>query len=269
MAARPDTGGARRVAPGTKLLDRASLDVRFPLHYATLKGDVERVKYLLGVFAVDAAAGPGRGGGMRRGPSMRADDEDDLGRMPLHVAAAFGHTEICNVLLDMDSNLIHCRAHGMQNMYPLHLACAGGWERDSFLSDDDFYASLPGLAGEADEAPSLEPRTRSTEAKEAAELTENQKRRLAVVTLLLERGADATARNDTGTSPLHLAAGCGDLECAKKLVEYGMNACAHKPHTHAHTLAHVHACIHGTAILPAQCELQIVANCLGAHPLFF
>ena len=207
----------RRVALGSKLLDRATLDVRFPLHYATLQGDAERVCFLLGVPAPNGQhSAPRRLG---KGNKMRADDEDDLGRTALHVAAAFGHKDICDILLDLDSNLVHSKAERMQGVYPLHLACAGGWERDSFLSDEDFYASLQsGPISPRGAAKDVSP---SHDDCVQAEMTENQKRRQAVVTALLERGADATARNDAGTSPLHLAAGCGDLECARKLIEYG------------------------------------------------
>ena len=225
-------GGARRGPAGSRLLNRAALNVRFPLHYATLIGDAERVRYLLGVAA------PGTKNSLRRGPNLRSDDEDDLGRTALHVAAAFGHTEICNIFLDLDKGLIHHRADGMQGVYPLHVACAGGWERDSFLNDEEFYGSLEGANKMADpnfveqddvlagvtnlgSAASHFEAARAGTSGQDSELTENKKRRLAIVTLLLERGADATARTATGTSALHLAAGCGDLECARKLVEYG------------------------------------------------
>jgi len=102
------------------------MDVRFPLHYATLQGDEHRVRYLLGVSPgiedgtvraghnLGGAGGNRSGGGNRRSPNMRADDEDDLGRTPLHIAAAFGHTAICKVFLDLDSSLVHSRAEGMQ-----------------------------------------------------------------------------------------------------------------------------------------------------------
>ena len=208
-------GEQRRVAPGSKLLDRASLDVRFPLHYATLNGDAERVRFLLGVPA--APSGPHAPRRLGQGNNMRADDEDDLGRTALHVAAAFGHREICGILLDLNSSLMHSKAAGMQGVYPIHLACAGGWERDTFLSDEEFYASLQEGDARSEEVVPDAP----SHARPGEDMTEDQKRRLAIVTMLLERGADATARNDAGTSPLHLAAGCGDLECARKLIEYG------------------------------------------------
>jgi ankyrin repeat protein len=227
--------GPRRLAGGSKLLDRASLDVRFPLHYAVLNGQMERVCFLLGVPA------PGAGGAARRGPGLRADDEDDLGRTPLHVAAAFGHVEICRLILGLDKTLVHGRAHGMQGVYPahvlesslyreiqsnctrtltfenvarqLHVACAGGWERDNFLSDEDFYAMLGGAdEAHADEAPTrgqpargkAPARSWADDGKEEdgeGKWTELQQRRLAVVTLLFEFGADATARTEAGTSP--------------------------------------------------------------------
>ena len=206
----------RRAALGSKLLDRATLDVRFPLHYATLQGDAERVCFLLGV---PAPAGIPQAPRLGKGSKMRADDEDDLGRTALHVAAAFGHKEICDILLDLDSSLVHSKAAGMQGVYPLHLACAGGWERNTFLSDDEFYASLQDGASSPKKA--AQDASLSHRDGSQVELTENQKRRQAVVSVLLERGADATVRNDAGTSPLHLAAGCGDLECARKLIEYG------------------------------------------------
>ena len=210
-------GGVRRQAAGTKLMDRAGLAVRFPLHYAVLNGQVERVRFLLGV---PAAAGAGA----RRGPGLRPDDEDDLGRTALHVAAAFGHVEICQLILGLDKSLVHARANGVQGVYPLHVACAGGWERDTFLSDEDFYARLGGADGAPAPAPGRTARggaPAGSDAEGDGEGTDRQQRRLAVVRLLLESGGDATCRTEAGTSPLHLAAGCGDLEIARKLIEYG------------------------------------------------
>ena len=87
-------------------------------------------------------------------------------------------------------------------MRQLHVACAGGWERDNFLSDEDFYAMLGG----ADEVPAQGRPARSwaDDGKQEdgeGKGTELQEKRLAVVTLLLEFGADATARTEAGTSP--------------------------------------------------------------------
>ena len=198
----------RRAKVEVTVLAHAPLDMRFPLHYAAQQGDIERVKYLLGVDD------------RRRGLKLRPDDEDDLGRTPLHVAAAFGHADICKLFVELDKSLVHNRAAGMQDMYPIHLACAGGWESDTFLSDSEFYSSLLGTMDRAWGMSAITSTTGPTGAEED-ELTEGQKKRLAVVTLLLESDADATARSATGASALHLAAGTGDLECARKLLEFG------------------------------------------------
>ena len=191
---------------GRKLEARATpAAVRFPLHHAALQGDIERVRFLIG-----------DGDAARRGMEMRADDEDDLGRTALHVAAAFGHVEICALFCGLDAAIVHKRAELMQGVYPLHLACAGGWEGDTFLSDDVFFDEH----GLGDKGAAASGDSKSIAAGDA-EMTEAQKKRLEVVMLLLENGADATARTSTGSSALHLTAGTGDLGCARKLIEYG------------------------------------------------
>ena len=43
---------------------------------------------------------------------------------------------------------------------------------------------------------------------------------------LVERGADVSAKDNSGSTPLHWASGCGDIDLARFLVEHGANVSA-------------------------------------------
>jgi ankyrin repeat protein len=61
-------------------------------------------------------------------PDMQdlADDEDDLGRTPLHFAAEMGHVEVCEALLGSAPDIISVKANGLFGSTALHTAAAAG-----------------------------------------------------------------------------------------------------------------------------------------------
>lgn len=159
---------------------------RFPLHAAAQSGDVRKVSELLGLLEDTER-------------TLKAEDEDDLGRTALYMAATNGHKDICEILLDCDPTVIYHKASGLYENNVLHIAVSSGLcDEEPQRQDDSPEHKLSGAKKES-----------------------MKERKDSVVLLLLERQADVSARNAGGYTALHLAAGKGDVTAARWLVERG------------------------------------------------
>ena len=151
------------------------------LHDAAYEGDLEAVKALLDTNAHLVS-------------SRHSEDQ----ATPLHMAAAWGHKEVVDLLLarGAEVNAIDCRG-----LTPLHWAVE--------KQHEDVVRLL--VVGKAN--------VNAKDCDGETPLYLAAKRGLvAVVELLLAKGADVNAQEKTGETPLHRVARRGSLDVAKLLL---------------------------------------------------
>jgi len=158
-----------------------------PLHWASSKGHVKVVRYLL-----------------EHGANVTAQCED--GSMPLHWAARKGRLEVILVLLRHKAD---AKAQDKNKSTPLHQASSRGYADsarvflehgvDAIAQDKNGWTPLHCAAFEG---------------------------HVEVTRVLLEHGVDTTAQDRGGRSPLHHASFEGNLEVTRVFLEHGVDATA-------------------------------------------
>lgn len=134
-------------------------------------------------------------------------------KTPLHIAAAFGDTKMCRLLLSHGAAL-HNRDNNLKT--PLHLCAANGHKIClSFLLDHegDSYLDLPDVYG-------------NTALHLAAEQGQ-----YACAKLLLETAANPIARTNKGQTPYNLANARGHQPICQLLLEYNDPESMQRPHS--------------------------------------
>jgi ankyrin repeat protein len=173
------------------------LAVLFPIHEAARLGDIEQIKFL---FKTD--------------PEL-IEATDERGQTPLHVAAANGQFAVAQALVGLRAKVMVRTGNGQT---PLHMAAKAGDVRTAELlvasganvNARDAYevtpllsATLPAQREEfrpadlmSDKASAVQPAQKKAA---AAKMHEDQ---LALVKLLVSKGADVNAANRTKTTAL-------------------------------------------------------------------
>ena len=156
-----------------------------PLHWASFRGHVEVVRYLL-----------------EHGANVTAQGED--GSMALHWASRKGHIQVICVLLQHKAD---AKAQDKNKLTPLHQASSRGHADsarvflehgvDATAQDKNGWTPLHYAAFEG---------------------------HAKVARVLLEHGVDATVQNKNGRTPLHHASTEGNLEVTRVFLEHGVDA---------------------------------------------
>ncbi|KAJ1483742.1 ankyrin repeat-containing domain protein [Baffinella frigidus] len=126
----------------------------------------------------------------KKGLAVKIDGVDEVGRTALHVAAELGRRDVCEVLLDLEPGIVYAKAEGLQDCTALHSALSGIQ-----------------TSGDMEE--------------ETARLLARGHDHIGVVTLLLDRLAEVTAKTRAGVTALHIAAGKGATTAVRALVAHG------------------------------------------------
>ena len=126
------------------------------------------------------------------------------GIIPLYLAAQHGFSQLTKLLISSGAE-VNCPEE--EGFAPLHVACQGGHYQvvKIILESPDADVDLVAKTNTA-----WYPIHFSTQENHAE-----------VVELLIENGATVDALSSDGHTPLHLSAGCGNLECLKVLISRG------------------------------------------------
>jgi ankyrin repeat protein len=198
--------------------DPSTLDAAgaIALHHAAVNGNVPTVKLLLN------ASGPGA-------KAAQASD----GRTPYDFAVAGSHAEAAELLKpDGDAPVMvkaaaaeaaersapaPAREPESSGLSPLLAACAAG--------DLDTVQRLIGEGADADER---DPASQMSAMSFAA--GSRSPNAASILATLSAAGADASARDNSGLTPLHFAAMAGDAEACAVLINAGASPCALNAH---------------------------------------
>jgi ankyrin repeat protein len=158
-----------------------------PLHWASSKGHVEVVRYLL-----------------EHGANVTAQSQD--GSMPLHWASQKGHIQVIRTLLQHKAD---AKARDKNKSTPLHRASSRGYAGsariflehgvDATAQDKNGWTPLHCAAFEG---------------------------HVEVTHVLLKHGVDTTMQDKDGRTPLHHASSEGNLEVTRVLLEHEVDATA-------------------------------------------
>jgi ankyrin repeat protein/beta-lactamase regulating signal transducer with metallopeptidase domain len=174
----------RLAAEDPRGLGLRSASLATPLHVAAERGDAEVIGALL-----EAGADP--------------NASDLSGRSPLHLAAATGNVEAVVELLDGGANADMPTNVGST---PLHVAAEGGRAK-----------GVQGLPA-AHEGPIA---VTAARAGPVGTASAQEAGAWQVVQALLEAGANPATKDERGRSPLHVAAGAGDVRTVGLLLDGG------------------------------------------------
>ena len=192
-----------------------------PLHWASLKGHVKVVLYLL-----------------EHSANVTAQDKD--GSMPLHWASRKGRVEVICVLLRHKAD---AKAQDKNKSTPLHQASSGGYGRsvrillehgvDATAQDKNGWTPLHCAAfeGRAEATRVLLEHGVDTTVQDKDGRTSlhyaSSEGNLEVTRVFLEHGVDATVRDMDGWTPLHRASFRGHAETVRLLLEKGADVTVH------------------------------------------
>ena len=162
-----------------------------PLHWASSKGHVEVVRYLL-----------------EHGANVTVQSQD--GSMPLHWASQKGHIQVIRILLQHKAD---AKARDKNKSTPLHQASSRGYAGsariflehgvDATAQDKNGWTPLHCAAFEG---------------------------HVEVTHVLLKHGVDTTMQDKDGQTPLHNASSEGNLEVTRVLLEHEVDATAQDKH---------------------------------------
>jgi cytohesin len=212
-----------------------------PLHWAVENGHIEVTRVLLAAKADPNAQDDNGSTALHLAAGNRLEiaqlllesganpnARDESGTTPLHVAVRAVNVELMQLLLECgaDPNLTPYNGtpllhqgidEGHLEIVKLLLECGAKLDarsHDRFTPLHSAVANLP--VREDPEEDSLPDPIAEQEREQRVEL----------VRALLAHGADPNARSDQGRTPLHFAAGQGDIECVRLLLARGASAAA-------------------------------------------
>ena len=191
-----------------------------PLHWASLRGHLEVVRYLL-----------------EHGANVKAQDKD--GSMPLHWASRKGRREVIRVLIQHKAD---ANAQDKNKLTPLHKASSRGCADsarfflehgvDVLAQDKNGWTPLHCAAFEGHVEVTrvlldhcVDTATRDKEGRTPLHLASSEGN-LEVTRAFLEHGVDATAQDEGGRTPLHRASFRGHVETVCLLLEKGADVTA-------------------------------------------
>ena len=233
--------------PTAEMADKAT-----PLHLASEGGFVELARLLLPQHGVDPSAQnvnkqtplhvASKNGHaelaralLQLGKGVDVDDRDVNMWTPLHWASRGGHIEVARVLLQFGAN---AKAEDADKWTPLHLLSDGGFEAARLVLRRGVDTGSQGMVEllqlyqclQDPENDGIPPEHHEDaivqDLSKLARLPYKSKGSVELARVLLEKGADAGARDKNNSTPLHLASGCGHVELAQVLLEKGADASA-------------------------------------------
>ena len=212
-----------------------------PLHLASNPGHLEVARFLVECGA-DARAEDNNGQTplsltsswevasllVEHGVDVTAHDIH--GTTPLHLASERGRVRVGRILVDRGAN---ATAKDNDGSTPLHLAsCHRRMEFVRFILDNGADVAARDKEGLTPLHHAFGPRylysTRIIYRPER--ITSLSWGRVEIIRFLVERGADATAQDNNGLTPLHLASSWGHVGLACLLVERGADVTAQTKH---------------------------------------
>jgi ankyrin repeat protein len=136
---------------------------------------------------------------IERGVDVSAQDKD--GQTPLHLASQRGQLELARMLIEHDADV---SAQDKDGKTPLHLASQGA-------QNNDGQTSWVSFGNGNDLPPFLSPLPRR-------DLDSGHP---DIARMLIERGADVSAQDKDGRTPMYLASQAGELTIIRILVVHG------------------------------------------------
>lgn len=182
-------GAVRWLLEQEVMLDRSDKDGWTELHAACSKNHESVVKLLLDKTP-----------DIKGYVNARTSD----GITPLYLAAQHGFSQLAKLLISSGAE-VNC--HEEEGFAPLHVACQGG-----------HYQVVKVILESPDSEVNLVAKTDTAWYPIHFATQENH---AEVVELLIKNGAIVDALSSDGHTPLHLSAGCGNLECLKVLISRG------------------------------------------------
>jgi ankyrin len=187
---------------------------RIPLHEAAMWGDKDVTLLLL-----------------KNGANVNA--LDNSGKTPIIIAAARNNIEVVKVLLDYNADI---NIADNLDATPLHYSShLGNLEITRLLLNNGADINASGEVG----TPLLVAASCLYDLYYTPNWDEIESQKIAILKILLEKGANINVRNSEGATPLHQAAGGGSANIVKWLIENGaeVNALDNKLQTPLHCTA--------------------------------